>query len=79
MALPLQTYTYINNILIGKRYLDHRGPFHVTCLQDERLLPVQDLGAHAGQEPARGGPLHACLVHLHVNGPLKQSCTHRST
>lgn len=22
----------MNNILIGTRYLDHRGPFHITCL-----------------------------------------------
>lgn len=27
-----QVPTYINNILIGKRCLDHRGSFHVTCL-----------------------------------------------
>ena len=27
-----QVPTYINNILIGKRNLDHRGSFYVTCL-----------------------------------------------
>jgi hypothetical protein len=25
-------HTYVNNILIGKRYLDHRGTYHVTQL-----------------------------------------------
>ena len=28
----MQASTYINSILIGKRNLDHRGSFHVTCL-----------------------------------------------
>lgn len=28
----VQVPTYINNILIGKRNLDHRGSFYVNCL-----------------------------------------------
>ena len=27
-----QAKTYVGNILVGKRFIDHRGPFHVTCL-----------------------------------------------
>lgn len=27
-----QVPTYINNILIGKRSIDHRGSFYVNCL-----------------------------------------------
>ena len=60
MALPLQTYTYINNILIGKRYLDHRGPFHVTCLQTNDSFQCKISEPMLGKSQHEVGPcMHA--------------------
>ena len=32
LAAPVQALTYVNNFFWGERYMDHGGPFHVTCL-----------------------------------------------
>ena len=60
LCLRHQAYTYINNILLGKRYLDHRGPYYVTCVQTGDTFQCRI------QEPIVGKAQHEVSCWQHV-------------
>ncbi|CAL8466530.1 g6066 [Coccomyxa elongata] len=54
--------TYINNILIGKRSIDHRGSFYVNCLTSGECMKVKI------KEPLFGKGHHDVTGHYEQNG-----------